>query len=703
MTFLEILEKTLLQDKRFVAEDGKVLKAKVYDAAMAMDEDLLHLLLSEQVLKDHFFKKVNDTFIFDKVEFTWVLNSREFLPDSYTMYKNKIGLVDSSGDLISQKQDVTLVWPYKDCVLEGGQTKDDEKRDEVFYNETLAPDQVTRLLYPKALTNAKRYSYAGNYDLTGKAVGGEGTVTYEETTEFLDDDNLIIKGNNLLALSSLLRRYEGKVKLIYIDPPYNTGNDSFGYNDRFNHSSWLTFIKNRLELAQRLLKPEGFIVVQTDDSEQAYLKVLLDEIFGMENYINTVSLLFKNIAGASGGGEDKRLKKNVEYLTIYAKDFTSAPVFNDLYDYIPISELVQKMRTEGISWKYTSVLVDPGQKEFLGTTIDGDGDEIKIYKRVNPLIKSISTIMREKSLSEEEAYNKYGSLCFQTAMPQSSIRPRVMEKYKEMTDEPNELISIEYTPKSGKNKGTLYEQFYKGNNFRLFAWLKDVSEEKDGILYKKEKLGTFWDFVGETKNLSKEGQIVFENGKKPERLLGHILNLTTEAGDLVLDFFMGSGTTQAVALKMHRRFIGVEQMDYIEDGGVKRLVRVLSGERSGMSEDVSWSGGGSFVYCELAERSETLMEGIQSAKDSDSILAILDEATERGLLRPSVLPNDLKKTREEFVEFSLDEQRRLVMEVLDKNKLYVNLCDMEDANMGLSESSKAFTRSFYNLEKDTEV
>lgn len=181
------------------------------------------------------------------------------------------------------------------------------------------------------------------------------------------------------------------------------------------------------------------------------------------------------------------------------------------------------------------------------------------------------------------------------------------------------------------------------------------------------------------------------------------MNLTTEEGDLVLDFFMGSGTTQAVALKMHRRFIGVEQMDYIEDGGVKRLVRVLSGERSGMSEDVDWSGGGAFVYCELAERSATLVEQLQSAKDSKSILAILDEATEKGLLRPSVLPDDLKKTREDFLEFSLDEQRRLVMELLDKNKLYVNLCDMEDENMGLSESSKAFTRSFYNLDKDTEV
>lgn len=219
MGFLRILEKTLLKDKRFIAEDGAVLKAKVYDAAMVMDEGLLELLLSKPEIKEHFFRNVNGTLVFDKVEFTWVINSREFLPDSYTIYKNKIGLLDDSGSPISQKQDVTLVWPYKDCVLEGGQTKDDEKRDEVFFNETLAPDQVTRLLYPKVLTNAKRYSYAGDYDLTGKTIGGEGTVACEETTEFKNDDNLIIKGNNLLALSSLLRRYEGKIKLIYIDPP----------------------------------------------------------------------------------------------------------------------------------------------------------------------------------------------------------------------------------------------------------------------------------------------------------------------------------------------------------------------------------------------------------------------------------------------------------------------------------------------------
>lgn len=162
---------------------------------------------------------------------------------------------------------------------------------------------------------------------------------------------------------------------------------------------------------------------------------------------------------------------------------------------------------------------------------------------------------------------------------------------------------------------------------------------------------------------------------------------------------MGSGTTQAVALKMNRRFIGVEQMDYLECGAIKRLARVISGDKSGMSEDVNWTGGGSFVYCELAERSETMITKLQSAEDSLAIQEILDEATEQGLLRPSVLPEDLRQTREEFLELSLEEQRKLVMELIDKNKLYVNLCDMDDENMGVSKEDKAFTRSFYRIEE----
>ena len=204
MRFFDILEKTLEQDERFVGEDGRILKAKVYDVCMDMDSLLLESLMSNKTLKSHFFADVNGTLVFDKTKFAWVLQSREFLPDSYTMFKRKIGIANESGDLISQRGDVTLVWPYKDCVLEGGQTKEDQKRDEIFYNETLAPDEVSRLRYPKAFTNARRYSKDG----------------VEETTELEDTDNLIIKGNNLLALKSLVKRYRGQVRCIYIDPPY---------------------------------------------------------------------------------------------------------------------------------------------------------------------------------------------------------------------------------------------------------------------------------------------------------------------------------------------------------------------------------------------------------------------------------------------------------------------------------------------------
>ncbi len=228
--------------------------------------------------------------------------------------------------------------------------------------------------------------------------------------------------------------------------------------------------------------------------------------------------------------------------------------------------------------------------------------------------------------------------------------------------------------------------------------VKRYLDEKEGI-----PLGDLWidDDVQIISSTSNERENF--DGQKPESLIKRIILLASQKGDYVLDFHLGTGSTAAVAIKMKRHFIGIEQMDYINSIVIPRLERTISGEQSGISKDINWTGGGSFVYCELAERSETLMKQLQSAEDSQSILNILDKATEKGLLRPSVLPDDLKKTREDFLEFSLDEQRRLVMELLDKNKLYVNLCDMEDENMGLSESSKAFTRSFYSLDRDTEV
>lgn len=273
---LDKVASLLKSNSNYITDDGELLKAKVYSDIMTMNEDLLKLLLSDEDIKKTFFTNINGTLVFDKQKFAWLIDSKEFLPDSYTAYTNKIGLT-SNNDFIANKNDVVLDFPYKDCVLEGGQTKDDQNRKEIFYNETLAQDEIRRMLDPKVLTNAKRYTKDG----------------IEEGITFNEDDNLIIKGNNLVALASLLKRYEGQVKCIYIDPPYNTGNDSFNYNDNFNHSSWLTFMKNRLELAKKLLRSDGYIVIQTDDSEQAYLKVLCDDIFGKMNYVNIVSVVLK--------------------------------------------------------------------------------------------------------------------------------------------------------------------------------------------------------------------------------------------------------------------------------------------------------------------------------------------------------------------------------------------------------------------------
>ena len=271
----------------------------------------------------------------------------------------------------------------------------------------------------------------------------------------------------------------------------------------------------------------------------------------------------KNIAGASGGGEDKRLKKNMEYILVYAKNYRELDPFKNVYQYTPISKMVEEYRNAGISWKYTTALVNPGEKIYVGSTFDGDGLEIKIYKRIGFIIKSVGQIMKEENLTEKEVYDRYAYCIYQTAMPQSSIRPRVMEKVRQIGIE-SDLYSIEYVPKTGRNKGNTYEQFYKGENFRLFAWLKDVAEEINGILYKKDLQGTLWDFVGETKNLTKEGDVPFPNGKKPVRLLKQMLTMLTSGNDYVLDFFSGSATTAHAVMKLnaedggHRKFIMVQ-------------------------------------------------------------------------------------------------------------------------------------------------
>lgn len=377
-------------------------------------------------------------------------------------------------------------------------------------------------------------------------------VLTEEKELFIDNGgemNFLIEGDNLASLKLLEKTHRGSIDLIYIDPPYNTGIKDFIYDDDyvdkedgFKHSKWVSFMTKRLEIARKLLTEEGVIFIQISDIELAQLRLLCDSTFGEDNFLNIISVNMKNIAGASGGGEDKKFKKNCEYILIYAKNYDLLPIFNGAYDYEEIGDLVQRYRDENISWKYTTALVDPGEKIYVGSTVDGEGDEIKIYKRINYDIKSVSKLIKEENLSEKDIYSKYSHCIFQTAMPQSSIRPRVMEKVNELGVE-SELFSIEYTPKSGKNKGKLYEQFYKGKNFRLFAWLRDVSEEIDGKLYKKTLQGTYWNFIAGTKNLTKEGNVEFPNGKKPLDLMKRIISLYPKKDITVLDFFAGSGTT----------------------------------------------------------------------------------------------------------------------------------------------------------------
>ena len=428
-----------------------------------------------------------------------------------------------------------------------------------------------------------------------------------ESVNFDETENLFIEGDNLEVLKLLQKAYYGKVKMIYIDPPYNTGSD-FIYPDDYSetletylaytgqiddegrkfstntesegryHSKWLRMMYPRLYLARNLLSDDGTLFISIDDHEAAHLRDICDDIFGEENFINTISVNMKNIAGASGGGEDKRLKKNIEYIHVYAKNYAEFPSFDNAYDFVPIAELVETYRQEGKSWKYTSVLVEQGDKEYIGSTLDGEENEIKIYARRNPIIKPIAQIMADEGLSEAEAYAQYSHKIFQTAMPQSSIRPRVMERAKELGSE-EDLHSIEYIPKSGRNKGVLYEQFYKGENFRLFAWLSDVTEEVDGVLCKKELQGTYWDFVGETKNLTKEGNMPFQNGKKPVAMLRRILAMQPDKDGIVMDFFAGSASTAHALLTQNT-----------DDGGARKFIMVQLPEECDLKSDVFKEG-----------------------------------------------------------------------------------------------------------------
>ena len=645
--YYETVLTVLKQDKRFFAEDGMFLRNAVYEAAMQMDTDLIHLLLINEDTKARFFKQVDDVLVFDKVGFGWVINNRQFLPDSYTRFKNKIGLADENGEMISTSGKVELVFPYKDCVLEGGQTKEDQKRQEIFYNEMLAPDEVDRLLYPKVLTGAVRYSADRQQNLTGGNTSGSITVKEEQTAEFADDDNLIIKGNNLLAMASLLKRYEEQVKCIFIDPPYyfiaNKPSDTFSYNSNFKLSSWLVFMKNRIDIAYRLLKKTGIIYVAISDEGAHYLKVMMDGIFDMNNFIADVTWESRKSISSDG-----LMSMNSNHILVYAKSKNS------------INKNDFRLALDIENFKYDD---NDGRGKYRLEPFDAPG----VRKNLSYIIKNPNTgeeyipPVGRHWRTEQKTYEKYFSENRIRFGIDGTAKPQYKAYYDEVKD-------------AGKGKAT------------SSIW-HDVSQS------------IIWQEIDTNTNATDDqvalfGESVFTN-PKPEDLIKRAIELSTDENDYVLDFFMGSATTQAVALKMNRHFIGLEQMDYMDSVSIERLQKVIAGEQTGISKDVDWQGGGSFVYCELAKLNQNFVDEIQAVNNNDGILDIYRRMMKSGFISCKVNSSDINAAANDFTELCLNDQKRFLMELLDKNLLYMNYCDMDDEEFHISDEDKAFTRSFY--------
>lgn len=553
--FSERLTALLLTDTRLVSDNGELLKSTVQELALKNDPELLSLIASEDIFARHFFFAADKYTIFDQAKFIAFISNKSWLPDSYTKFKNKIGL--SAGDAyLSENSDVVLTWPYKDAVLEGGMTGDEAKRSEIFYNEVLAPDQITRLLANKAFSKFEMF------DATRK---GERITASDLDEQGFENQNFVINGNNLLVLASLRTKFRGKVKLIYIDPPYNTDgpDDSFRYNDSFNHSTWLTFMKNRLEIARDLLTEDGAIYVQLDYNEVHYCKVLMDEIFGRENFEREVIWRIGWVSGYKS--IEKNWIRNHDTILFYAKN---RPMMDFKKHYLPYPD---------------------GYTRRDGSAPEGAGYPF------------------------EDTWNCY---------------------------EIDSLDSIA---------------------------IKSFS---------KEKVGNF-------------------KGQKNEALIKRIIEAHTIKGDIVLDFFGGTGTTAAVAHKMGRRWIIAEQIESQIEIMLKRLSEVIDGSQTGVSAELGWKGGGSFVYLEFAELNSKYCTEIRDAIDVSDLLKTWDAIRDSPFLSHRIDARLVDESMQDFRALELGVQKQFLMSVLDKNALYVNLQDAQDSEVGVDSDLQKLNALFY--------
>ena len=635
MNISKILETHLKTESNFVTDEGELKKWVVLERARNFDSGLIKLLLNNNDLMKHFFMEVNSVLVFKQSIFMQFLEQKNYLNDSHTRYKNKVGLT-IDGKYLKQRNEVALVWPHKDCMLEGGQTHEEQKREEIFFNEILAQDEITQLLEPKVLTNTKVFNKNGEHAFNGFTRDGN-TIT----------NNLIIKGNNLLALHSLKKGFAGKVKLIYIDPPYNRNGDSFNYNDKFNHSTWLTFMKNRLEIAKVLLRDDGIIFVQCDDNEQAYLKVLMDQIFKRENFINTMVWLNKE---GGGGSDSSFFIKKEEYALCFAKNRSNLKVN-------------KRITEEDLSYNHSDKHVTTRGK-------------YKLIKLNSFSIQYSEKLNYEITLPNEEK-----------VFPSENGKRGCWRWGKDQYEWGLANDHVEFK-KNKQNKLWVYtKQYFK------------VDYQGNFIKRSLPYLTRIDDFSSTTATKEQEslfGEKLFSY-PKPEGLMQKIIEMATEKKDIILDYHIGSGTTIAVAHKMDRQYIGIEQMDYVKDIVCKRLKKVINNEQGGISKSVNWQGGGSFIYFELKKYNEIFINQINAANDSNALLEIWERMKEKSFLNYNI---DIKKQEEHINDFkalSLEQQKQQLCELLDKNQLYVNLSSLYDKDFACSDAEKQLSRDFYHI------
>ena len=604
--------------------NGRIKKSKVIEDLDRYDHDLIEALLSDKLIHDSYTEKLANVEVFKVNQFIEMLEFKKYWEDSYTKYSNKIGLT-AGGKFIDESTDVVLDFPFKDTVLKAGMSNEDLENsvdaDEPFLNEVIAKPEIDELFEPKVLVNARKYdnSNRGGY----------------KTSSISDDDNLVIKGNNLIALHSLKKRYAGKVKLIYLDPPYNTTKD-FDYNDKFTHATWLTFMKSRLEIAWDLLAEDGTIWISIDDNESHYLKVLADSVFGRENFLNEV-IWQRAYAPVN---LKKTFSRSHDYIQVYAKNNSSNKELNRL------------PRSAEANSRYKNPDNDPRGPWKSGDLSVGPAVQSNIYEITTPSGRKV--------------------------LPPDGYSWRLSkDRLKEFIDD-NRI----WFGKDGDNVP------------RIKRFLSEVGGVVAQTLWTYQEVGHNQDAKKEIKTLF-EGQALFGT-PKPEKLLQRILTLGSNKNDLVLDFFMGSATTQAVAMKMGRRFIGIEQMDYINTVSVPRLQKVIEGEQGGISKDVNWQGGGSFIYAELMEKNQGYLKDLQKSESIQELMEVYNRMKENADIDFRL---DLEKFEEEISNFnSLDERRRELVRILDKNQLYYNYANIDDENVRdlISDNDYKFSKSFYN-------